>query len=213
MDEELWLRNQTWADLDPTGRTFDADDAYDVVAAIPIPEQDPDRMRGFRYQDAVTRALADRFGTWVVGWNDSTHFGGPVEAWCCPSHSVTTEEETPDRVVDSLEEWCDWLRELAEKFDRLSPAPYASDEDRQWAWERATARLVTVVLDRTSCEAGWYGHCVLVLRWYLESNGVPPERALEWVEEAVGGRFKSWTDPGPLLVEDVAVRIAARADR
>ncbi|MBT2526608.1 hypothetical protein J7E91_14525 [Streptomyces sp. ISL-99] len=213
MEEGLWLRNQTWADLDPAGRTFDADVAYDVVAAVPMPDQDAGRTWDFRYEQAVTRALAERFGTWVVGWNDSTHFGGPVAAWCCPSHSVTTEEETPDRVVDSLEEWWDWLQELAEKFDRLSPAPDASAEDRQWAWERATARLATVVLDRTSCEAGWYGHCQLVLRWYLESNGVSPRRAEELVEDAVGGRFESWTDPGPLLVGDVAERIAAHADR
>ncbi|MEU4213683.1 hypothetical protein AB0F13_27520 [Streptomyces sp. NPDC026206] len=213
MNEELWWRNQRWADLNPTGRTFDADAAYDVVAAIPIPPQDEEQMRGYRYQDAVTRALVDRFGLWTVGWNDSTHHGGPVAAWCCPSHSVTTMDETPDRVVDSLEEWWDWLGELAEKFDRLSPGPNPSPEHEQWAWERAVARLVTLVLDRTSCEAGWYGHCRLVLRWYLESTGAEPDQAQEWVDEAIGGRFESWREPRLPLINDVAERIAAHADR
>ncbi len=62
--------------------------------------------------------------------------------------------------------------------------PDASAEDREWAWERAVARLVTLVLDRTSCEAGWYGHCELVLRWYLESNDVE-----------ASGRRSGWRKP------------------
>ncbi|MFI9203069.1 hypothetical protein [Streptomyces sp. NPDC053048] len=215
MDEKLWLRNQTWADVKPTGRPFDADAAYDIVAAIPIPivEQEAAYSRGYPYEEAVTRALVDRFGIWVVGWHHSTHFGGPVEAWCCSSDSVTTVDETPDRVVDSLEEWREWLDELDEKFARLSPAPGASAEDREWAWERAVARLVTLVLDRTSCEAAWYGHCELVLRWYLESNDVEAGRAAEWVGEAIGGRFKSWVEPRLPVIDDVAERIAAHADR
>jgi hypothetical protein len=212
MEEALWLRNQKWADVNPAGRPFDPDTAYDLVVAIPMPDEDSQRRRGFRYMEAVTRALAAEFGTWVVGWNHSTHYGGPVGAWCCDSHSVTTDEETPDRVLDALEEWRNWLEELAEKFERLAPAPDASAEDREWAWERAVARLVTVVLDRTCCEGGWHGTCHLVLRWYLESVGIEPERAEELVDDAVGGRFESWTVPGTTLVADVAERIAAHAD-
>ncbi|MEV6397435.1 hypothetical protein AB0M39_22130 [Streptomyces sp. NPDC051907] len=213
MEDRLRVWDRTWAEMDPAGREFHVDAAYDVVVATPVPEQDGDGLRGFRYEDEVTRALVDRFGAWVVGWSHSTHFGGPVGAWCCPSHSVTDQEQTPDLVMDSLEEWWDWLQELAEKFDRLSPASDAPAEDREWAWERAVARLVTVVLDRTSCESGWYGHCMLVLRWYLESNGVAPAKAMELVEQAVGGRFKSWTEPGLRLVDDVAEQIAAHANR
>ncbi|GAA0344714.1 hypothetical protein [Streptomyces blastmyceticus] len=211
MDEKLFLRNQGWPDLDPTGRPFDADAVYDIVAAVAIPEDDSLGSRGYRYEEAVTRALVDRFGLWVVGWHDSTHDGGPVAAWCCPSDSVTTGEETTDRVVEALGEWRGWLEELAEKFALLSPAPGALPEDRRWAWERAVARLVTLVLDRTSCEAGWYRHCQLVLRWYLERNGVESARAEKWVEDAIAGRFESWHEPRLPVINDVAEQIADRA--
>jgi hypothetical protein len=45
---------------------------------------------------------------------------------------------------------------------------------------------------------------------------VPAVTAEALVEEAIGGRFESWTGPGPDVVDDVAQRLAlslTEADR
>ncbi|MFK4868151.1 hypothetical protein ACI3K4_23365 [Streptomyces sp. CSMPJR101] len=43
----------------------------------------------------------------------------------------------------------------------------------------------------------------MLSRW-----GVPADHAAHLVEQAIGGRFHSWTGPDPALVEDIAERIA-----
>ncbi|MEV6833940.1 Fic family protein [Streptomyces sp. NPDC051133] len=62
--------------------------------------------------------------------------------------------------------------------------------------------------DRTGCGSGWHGHCHQVLTWFLSRWGVAPEVAADLVDEAVGGRFLSWTGPHDALVDDVAERLA-----
>ncbi|MEV7547948.1 cell filamentation protein Fic, partial [Streptomyces sp. NPDC089915] len=80
---------------------------------------DPDRMADWRFTDRVTALLVSRYGRWACGWDHSNHFGGPVETWCCPSHSVAEARDTAERVVTCLLEWRDWLEDLAERFERL----------------------------------------------------------------------------------------------
>ena len=111
-------------------------------------------------------------------------------------------------IVASLLEWRDWLEELAEKFARLAPPPDASPEDRSWHLERAATRLVTLVMDRTGTECAWYGMCAHVLTWFLTSAGLSPEEADRAVDEAIGGRFASWTAPARTLVDSVAEDLA-----
>ncbi|MFJ5924294.1 Fic family protein [Kitasatospora sp. NPDC092948] len=62
--------------------------------------------------------------------------------------------------------------------------------------------------DRTGGGSGWYGHCHQVLVWVLARWGVEPPVAQAMVEQAIGGRFKSWTAPDVLLVEDIAERLS-----
>lgn len=61
----------------------------------------------------MAAALAEHYGRWTVGrrWaHDEGDFdGGPVGNWCCPSHSITTPEETLARVTATLCEWRAWL--------------------------------------------------------------------------------------------------------
>lgn len=74
--------------------------------------------------------------------------------------------------------------------------------------ERATTHLVNHVVERTKAGDAWYGHCAQVLTWFLNRWGVDDQTAQEQVEQAIDGRFGSWTSPEDALVEDVAARLA-----
>ncbi|QGV82962.1 Fic family protein [Streptomyces ficellus] len=166
---------------------------------------------GRPWADAMSHALAEYYGRWTVGWrwahDEGDYDGGPVGSWCCPRDSITTPEETLDRVVAALCEWREWLESLAGWFDAY-PLDLTDVEDQRILWERAARNLILQVTDRTGCGSGWYGHCRQVLTWFLSHWGVEPGLAQELVDEAIGGRFASWTGPGPRLVDDVAERLA-----
>ncbi len=117
-------------------------------------------------------------------------------------------EATAAKVIASMLEWRDWLEELAERFARLAPPAGADAEERSWHLERAATRLVTVVVDRTGNECGWYGLCHTVLTWFVSSTGMAPDSARAEVEAAIGGRFESWTEPPRTLVDTVAEDLA-----
>jgi len=161
----------------------------------------------------MTRALAERFGRWAVGWRWA-HLdlgGGPVGAWCCPRDSVGSTADTLAAVTGALCEWRAWLEELAEYFDR-HPLDDPSPEYRQLAWEYATSGLVTRVVERTEADDAWYVHCKQALTWFLTRWGVDPETARIRVGQAVAGRFHSWLEPESGVVSDVAGRLAAAAE-
>ncbi|MFF8532225.1 hypothetical protein ACN6K9_006208 [Streptomyces sp. SAS_267] len=159
----------------------------------------------------MTRALVERFGRWVLGWrwahDEGEIGGGPVGSWCCPRDSITSPDETLAKVATALCEWRAWLEDLAERFDRfrLDAVPA---EERQHQWERAAVHLVTHVVDRTGAGDAWYGHCEQVLTWFLARWGVEEATAESLVEEAIGGRFESWTGPEPDVVDDMARRLS-----
>ncbi|THA71600.1 hypothetical protein E6P78_06725 [Streptomyces sp. A0958] len=115
---------------------------------------------------------------------------------------------TAAKVVASLLEWRDWLEELAERFAQMAPPAGADADDRSWHLDRAATRLVTVVVDRTGAECGWYGLCHTVLTWFLSSTGMGLETAKQAVDTAIGGRFKSWTEPSRTLVDSVGEDLA-----
>ncbi|MEV7419560.1 hypothetical protein [Streptomyces sp. NPDC089919] len=167
-------------------------------------------MDNFRFLDEVSALLAARYGRWTCGWEWSVHNGGPVGAWCCDAHSIGGPQETAARVAACLLEWRDWLEYLAERFDDLAPPPGSTGEDRSWHVERAATRLVTTVIDRTGTAGGWYGLCTTTLTWYVTSTGLAPQEAAAAVRAAIGGRFESWTEPAPALVESVGEDLAVR---
>ncbi|MFC8663284.1 hypothetical protein [Streptomyces sp. NPDC057199] len=224
--QDLRAWSLSWSEADPRRNAFEWDDDEEaritalVAGMTPSAETDADadadadRMKGFRFVGEVSVLLASRYGRWACGWGWSNYLGGPVGAWCCHMHSVGEAEETAARVVASLLEWRDWLEDMAERFEQLAPPPDANAEDRSWHLERAVTRLVTTVVDRTHAESAWYGLCDTTLTWFLSSTGLRPEAAREAVEAAIGGRFKSWAEPAPPLVdavgEDLAVRLTGR---
>ncbi|WP_242440729.1 hypothetical protein [Streptomyces sp. CB02923] len=162
----------------------------------------------------MTALLTSRYGRWTCGWNWAFLDGGPVGAWCCDEHSIGEAEETAARVAASLLDWRDWLEDMAERFEQLAPLPGADAEERSWHLERAVARLVPTVVDRTQVEYSWDGLCATTLTWFLSSTGLDPEEAEKAVDAAIGGRFKSWVRPSLTLIdavgEDLAVRLTGR---
>ncbi|MFD7284049.1 Fic family protein [Streptomyces sp. NPDC059862] len=212
--------------MDPARHPFDSASAPQVVRSLGPARRVPSRPdtpfgdpamsawswgEGKPWADAMSHALAERYGRWTVGWrwaHDEGDFdGGPVGNWCCPRDSITTPEETLARVVAALCEWREWLESLGRWFEAY-PLDLADVEDQRILWERAARNLILQVTDRTGCGSGWHGHCHQVLTWFLSRWGVAPNLAQELVEQAIGGRFASWTGPDPVLVEDVAERLA-----
>ncbi|MFF3849104.1 Fic family protein [Streptomyces sp. NPDC002328] len=216
----------SWDEVDPARHPFDSASASRVVHSLgparcvpsrpDIPLSDP-AMHDWSWNeaglwaDAMSCALERRYGRWAVGWrwaHDEGDFdGGPVGSWCCPRDSVTTPEETLARVVAALCEWREWLESLSRWFEAY-PLDLADLEDQRILWERAARSLILHVTDRTGCGSGWYGHCHQVLTWFLSRWSVPPDTAQTLVERAIGGRFRSWSGPDIVLVDDVAERLA-----
>lgn len=83
--------------------------------------------------------------------------------------------------------------------------PCARRRGLRW---RAARNLILQVVDRTGCGSGRHGHCRQVLTWFLSRGGVMPDVAQVLVDEAIGGRFRSWTGPATVLVDDIAERPA-----
>ncbi|CCK30416.1 hypothetical protein BN159_6037 [Streptomyces davaonensis JCM 4913] len=236
MNLRLLPYHLTWTEVDPATHPFDSDEVLDVVRGLEPPGRAPVRPEwrllkdrdeayaefrkvcdwshtvGWEWVDDMTRALVDTYGTWASGWrwshDEGDLGGGPVGSWCCALHSITTPDETLDRVTAALREWRDWLEFLGRFFDRY-PLSQLSAEDRLDAWERATHQLILHSLDRTGSGDAWYAHCRQVLTWFLTRWDVDPATALTLVEDAIGGRFESWTAPENTLVTDVAEHLAA----
>ncbi|MEU6973418.1 Fic family protein [Kitasatospora aureofaciens] len=225
MIPDLAAHSLTWDEVDPDRPPFDHETAAQVVRALNparnVPRRaDPSPVTAAQgawrwavagpWTEAMSYALAQRYGRWAVGWRwsvgEADLDGGPVGNWCCSSHSVTTPEETVERVVASLCEWRAWLESLADRFEayRLDPAGI---ENQRVLWELAVRNIVQQVVDYTGHESAWYGHCQLVLTWFLDRWGFEPVAAEHLVRQAIGGRFKSWTAPDLELIDDVAERI------
>ncbi|PWW63447.1 hypothetical protein DFQ13_104439 [Actinokineospora spheciospongiae] len=194
----------TWADVDPAAHPFtDAAVARCAPAGDPCPETS--------WTDAMTAGLVAHHGPWVAGWrwarDEGEIGGGPITAWCCPEHSVTTPAETLARVDAAVREWRAWVERLAVEFDRH---PLAGLTGQEWAHaaRSATTALIALVVDSTTAGDAWYRHCAQVLTWYLTRWGVNSVAAGQWVEEAIGGRFGSWIEPAPSVLLDVAGRLS-----
>ncbi|MEV0176798.1 hypothetical protein AB0I00_37510 [Streptomyces sp. NPDC050803] len=214
-----WLEHTlTWDQVDPARHPFpwDADEERQVlllageVLPVQYPGQEPREVQ-YRSADVLNALFVGRYGLWARHWSwgvGEGGGGGVVGSWCCPPHSVTTPEETARRAVAALVEWREWVEELAGRFEELAPPPGADAEARSWHIERAAVRLVTRVVDRTGAQCGWYGICRVTLAWFLMSTGMSTVAAWAAVEEAVGGRFASWTTPANTLVDSVGERLA-----
>lgn len=236
MNLELRPYQLAWTEVDPATHPFDHAEALDVVRALGPAGQAPVRPEwkrlkdrdeayeefkklcdwartvGWEWGEAMTQALVEQYGAWASGWrwshDEGDLGGGPVGRWCCALHSITTPDETLERVAAALCEWRDWLEFLGRFFDRY-PLSELPAEDRRDAWERATHQLILHSLDRTGSGDAWYAHCRQVLTWFLTRWDVDQDTARTLVEDAIGGRFESWTAPENRVVYDVSEQLAA----
>ncbi|MGW0750017.1 hypothetical protein [Streptomyces sp. NPDC002587] len=207
---------QTWDELDPERHPFAWDEDEERLLRALIEEWVPPVLSGMAgwwqgeawCERQVTAVFRERYGAWTAGWNWSGPSGGVIGSWFLASQSVTTPQETATRAMAALLEWRAWLEYLARQFAELAPPPGVSDEERSWHLERAAVRLVTIVLDFTGAESGWYGQSELAVTWFLASTGMPTDEARAAVTAAVGGRFESWTGPGRELIESVGEDLA-----
>jgi hypothetical protein len=216
----------SWDEVDPTRHPFDSASVGQVVYSLgptrrvprrpDVPMADPAMSawswgEGKLWADAMSHALVERYGRWAVGWrwsHDEGDFdGGPVGSWCCPRDSITTPDETLAGVVAALCEWRGWLESLAGWFEAY-PLDLAAVDGQRILWENAVRNLILQVTDRTGCGSGWHRHCSQVLTWFLSRWGIERDAAQELVDQAIGGRFHSWTGPDQVLVEDVAEHLA-----
>jgi hypothetical protein len=200
----------TWDDVDPHVHRFDPSLSYDLI----LPHVPREKPKTYELLDEITAALVARHGRWAVGWRAQRKSGGAPGGWCCVDHSFSTPDQVAKKIGIELADWRRWLEQLARQFAALAPpAPPESDQERARAFEAAAALLVAEVVEETSTDEAWYGHCELVLSWYLQRLGVAPEKATLLVEEAIGGRFKSWTQPTDETVRQVASDFARKSTR
>lgn len=216
----------SWDEVAPGSHPFDRGSAAQVVRSLGPAQRVPHRpdvpvssaeMRAWcdgeaePWADAMSHALAEAYGRWVLGWrwaHDEGDFdGGPVGSWCCPRDSITTPQETLARVAEALSEWRGWLESLSAWFEART-LDLAAADDQRILWERTARDLILHVTDRTGCGSGWYRHCRQVLTWFLSRWGVAPDVAEKLVDQAVGGRFESWTSPDLVLADAVAEKLA-----
>ncbi|MEW2316531.1 hypothetical protein [Streptomyces bauhiniae] len=214
------MRN--WADFDPARHPFIWDAAEEAQLRALVREWVPPVLSGtagcwqaeYWCADQIDAIVRDRYGNWAQGWNWCYRYGGPIGSWVTGTSSVTTPDETANNVVGALLEWRRWLEALARRFAELAPPPDVSAEERSWHLERASVRLVTMALD-SGAEGGWYGQAARSLGWFLTSMGMDSAEAEQAVDRAIGGRFKSWADPGQLVIdsvgEDLAVDLTGHA--
>jgi hypothetical protein len=207
------MRTLTWAEADPAAHPFDPGTVPAVVRAV-APAKIPPPNSAEAWVAAVTAGLVDHFGRWAGGWENlsmgHTHGGGLGLRWCCAQDSITTPERTLDAVAAALLDWRAYIEEIAERFARHLPLP--EDPHAAFAaWEAAVGDLVATAMARTGNEEHWYGDSSRVLEWFLAAAGVPDYLAEVMVEDAIGGRFRSWIAPTGAEIADVAEALAEAA--
>ncbi|WP_434416025.1 Fic family protein [Nannocystis pusilla] len=210
-----------WSDVDPVGREFDLEPARRIVERLvqaTVAHRGPDwRAVPQNVRDALIeqfdREFVAEYGAWASGWHwaaSEPGGGGPVRGWCCSRDSLFRRDDpdpqaTVERVVAALGEWQQFLVDLAAAFADL----YQETADLPLAQqvERAAARLLPLVVERTGAEDAWYHTFTRALLWCLESFGRADRDVQLAVEYVVGGHFSSWCAPDPDAAREACVRL------
>ncbi|MFB8174242.1 hypothetical protein ACFC60_40465 [Kitasatospora purpeofusca] len=207
------IRN--WDECDPARHPFAWDEGEEEHLRSLVREWVPPVLSGMAgswqgerwCESQVDAVVRERYGAWAWGWSWCHYDSGPIGSWVSGPKSVTTPDDTAERVVAALLEWRAWLERTAQRFAELAPPPDASPEDRSWHLERACVRLVTHALD-SGADNAWRGQTSIVLGWFLTSTGMDRGEAERAVERAIGGRFESWVTPDRALIESVGEDLA-----
>lgn len=216
-----------WAEVDPARHPFDAAEAAGVVRRLapPVPPAAPVPRRRQHFDEAawaasreadrlssdwhaaLTDVLIDHYGSWAYGWH-----WGPRSRWPYFAPIVTSPPETLAGVAAALVDWRRWLEEVAERFDRLLPgldaAPLAGPDEAVAAWEAAFAELLTAGSAWAEDPDCWHGPSNRMLTWLLTAAGLPVDRSVALVAEALAPWSTRWAYLSAADVADVAERLA-----
>ena len=212
-----------WADLDPRTKPFDRDllrveiDAVIRSYASTFGQANAPRAE---IVSALDRAIHRAAGTWACGWTwcaSEPGGGGPTQGWCCERDSVFHADDpdamtTATRAFEAVLDWRAFLDELVVAFAMLraqtASLPVATEV------ERAAARLLAIVIDRTHAEDAWYNTLARTLIWYLEDAGMSDSVTERYVAQTIAGRFDSWMTPdddaAQAVFADLGARVAER---
>jgi len=196
-----------WLDLDPTTHAFAPRAAEARLQAIVAAAVGNPHGRD-HCERQIGQAILEVYGTWAAGWCWSPTEpggGGPSRGWCCARDSVLRDgdpgpQTTVERALGALASWRGFLEELAVRFAALRA--------EEASVERAAARLLPFVLERTSAEDAWYRTFATVVAWYAEPLVGDIATMRDQVHELVSGRFSSWMTP----TEDAAERTCRALD-
>jgi len=197
----------SWSDVDPSRVTFDPEPARAIAARLlagPMPTTD----EGWdAIEDAIDTALVEAYGFWVVGWRwakSEPGGGGPVRVWCCGPHSLP--RATARDVVAAVTDWRAWV----EGVDALFRAIDGETSGLALATrvERAAARVLAAVVERTECEDAWYRTFTTTFAWWVErvAPGVDARRVSRALFK---GRFASWIMPDSAVAARACAEIGA----
>lgn len=200
-------------DVDPASHPFDPAPARRIAEA---------KIRGAHGGDrealeaSIDRALAAAYGAWAAGWTwaaSEPGGGGPVRGWCCARDSLLRADDAGpeasiERVVSAVAEWRLYLVELAATFGALHEE--TADLPIEQGVERAAARLLPAIVERTRAHDAWYATFTRVVAWYLEASGHDHSTSA-LVRAVVSGRFESWVAPDPETARTVCSTIGREA--
>ncbi len=198
------LYEARWSELDPAAHPFDPERVRAPIEALVLEAaRAGDAVDRDAVEQGIELLLLDAYGPWAAGWRWSASEpggGGPVRGWCCARHSVLREDDpdaraTIERALAAVASWRGYLDELAARFAGLrAEAAGLALEDTV---ERAAARLLPLVLERTGAEDAWYATFSTTLGWFLDAlvgeRDAEPLKPL--VDGVVSGRFESWIGP------------------
>lgn len=206
-----------WSDLAPGVHPFDPELARAPLSALVLEAarvEEPDREV---LAQEIHRLLLTHHGAWAGGWSwaaSEPGGGGPVRGWCCPRDSVLRDDDpgplaTVDRALAALADWRGYLELLTAQFAELRAEAASLSLDA--AVERAAARLLPLVLERTGAEDAWYATFTLSLCWFLDDlvGEQDSEHTKELVSKVVSGRFSSWITPDDATARETFTELGA----
>ena len=194
-----------WADVAPEKRRFDELRASQMVSEqLRVHDRSHDKEYGSHFlESCLDQLLVQEFGVWISGWRSGEE-GGPVL-------TELRREDPPVRqtlcVMARIREW----RYFLEAVDSLiSNYPLSSRGGIGRGVQKAAARLIPLVLQRTRAQNAWYRTCALALNWYLEAFGAGSRKSREVIRQTLSGQFDSWVQPS-VASQNEAVRQVSEA--
>ena len=206
----------TWSEVDPQTHAFELDRVRPAIEGVLTKHafslrRDPLKAM---IMPELTSVLVDEYGAWANGWNWSFYLTGAGWSHHAMFHrDNATPAVVTDRVMAALAGWRAHLELLDRTFAELRIETAACGLESEV--ERAAARLLAIVAERTHGEDAWYSVMSTVVIWYLQSSGIGDSAAHAAVDALIEERFESWVVPdaiaATLACAEIGGLVAERA--